>query len=236
MKPRLFIFGDSWCTPYFDWYSDFTNKNTTPGWYMPIAHYVKKLGYTPLNFTKYLTHHYEVVNHSCGGQSNESIFYQLGKLPDYTQGDRLLICFTHPVRARITFKSEWIPEDYHRRREVDITPGYLPKYKKSSLRQMMIDRQESWESGHRDDEKEFIRILKKFLFKYEPVFFTWSTDFDKNDVLFFKHNNLRIVDEFPKYNDHHLGAKGNYLLYLQTLEWLKADFKSTKFFDGDIHT
>lgn len=236
MKPRLFIFGDSWCTPYFEWYQEYLDKNREWKWYIQIENYIKKKKYTPYNFTKYLEKHYEVINFSCGGQSNESIIYQLGKLPYYESGDRILICFTHPVRARFTVPATWKPDNFYRRREVDITPGYLPRYKKSSLRQMMIDRQDSWESGDRNDELEFYYKLKELLNNYNPVFFSWSEDFLNTNINYHDFYGYRIADEYPKYPDYHLGAYGNFLLYTRLFGWLGIDGKIQNFYNGNIYT
>ena len=235
-KSRLFIFGDSWCTPYFEWYNEYLDKNREWKWYIQIENYIKKKKYIPYNFTKYLEEHYQVFNFSCGGQSNESIIYQLGKLPDFQKGDRILVCFSHPVRSRFTVPSSWTPDNFFRRREVDITPGYLPRYKKSSLRQMMIDRQDSWDSGDRNDELEFYYKLKNLLFSYEPVFFSWSKDFLKTDITYHDFYGYRIADEYPIYPDYHLGAYGNYLLYTRVFGWLNIKDKIEPFFNGNIHT
>lgn len=236
MKNRLFIFGDSWCTPYFDWYEEFKYQKDDWSWYMPIEHYVKSLGFTPWNFPKYLEHHYEVLNHSCGGQSNESIIYQLGKLPEYKQGDRIIICLTHPVRMRFTVLFNSSNIDYHRRRHVDITPSYLPKYKKSALNMMMLDRQQAWDEGHRNDEKEFFTKITFLLKEYNPVLFSWSNDFIDTNVNYHDFTGLRIIEENSKYPDWHLGAKGNYLLYQKSMEWLENNDKLLEYYDGNIHT
>lgn len=68
-KNRLFILGDSWGTPYFEWHDEYLEKKWD--WYSNIDKYIKTKSSKPATFSSYLKNHYEVVNLSCGGQSNE---------------------------------------------------------------------------------------------------------------------------------------------------------------------
>jgi hypothetical protein len=82
---RLFCFGDS----FIDWY-------------VPKYHW-----------TYYLSKHYEVIKHGKAGADNHSILFQMGRLPEFIEGDRIIIVFTEPGR---------LPRRYYgKRREVFIT-------------------------------------------------------------------------------------------------------------------
>jgi len=75
MKPRLFCFGDS--------FVDFD---------IPKYHW-----------TYYLSHHYEFYKFAVRGSDNNSIIFQLGDLPEFEDGDRVLIMFTEPGRIPTRF-------------------------------------------------------------------------------------------------------------------------------------
>ena len=225
LKNRLFILGDSWGTPYFEWYDEYLEKDKGWYWYKNIEKYILTKNARPLTFTSYLENHFKIVNLSCGGQSNESILYQLGSIDDFQKGDRIFIILSHACRFRINVVPQWVPDNYFRRREVDISPSYLPRYNKGTLKQMLIDREDSWHSGDRNDELGFYENLYKLLDKYKPVIYSWSEDFIKTKIKFFDYYGYRIVDEYPEYPDYHLGCYGNYLFYSMILNWLLPNTK-----------
>lgn len=226
-KNRLFILGDSWGTPYFEWHDEYLEKKWD--WYGNIDKYIKTKSSKPATFSTYLKNHYEVVNLSCGGQSNESIIYQLGLLDDFREGDRLFIILSHACRIRINVVPQWKVENKFRRREIDISPSYLPRYDKSTLSQMINDREDSWHSGDRDDEITFYENLKNILNKYKPVIFSWSKDFIETKINYFDFYGYRIVDEYPNLPDYHLGCYGNYLFYTKVLNWLQPNTKPIQY-------
>lgn len=223
LKNRLFVLGDSWGTPYFEWYDEYLEKDWD--WYRSIDKYINKKPTPPSTFTTYLKHHYDVVNLSCGGQSNESILYQLGMIGEFREGDRIFIILSHACRFRMNIVPQWKPDNVFRRREVDINPSYLPRYDKKTLTQMACDREDSWHSGDRDDEISFYENIPNLLSKYQPVLFSWSKDFIYTKVEYFDFYGYRIVDEYPELSDYHLGCFGNYLLYCKTLNWLEPNTK-----------
>lgn len=231
-KNRLFVLGDSWCTPYFEWFDEFKEKQW--GWYKNVESYIQRSNTTPHTFTTYLKNHYDVINISCGGQSNESIIYQLGLIDRYKPGDRIFMLLSHACRTRINVVPQWKPDNFHRRREVDISPNYRPRYDKDTLSQIMIDREDSWHSGDRDDEIRFYENLTNLLPNYNPVLFSWSEDFIETGINYYDFYGYRIIDEHPDLNDYHLGGYGNYLLYTMVLNWLKPNTKPIDY--GDLES
>ena len=93
-KPRLFVFGDSWSFNYF-------SKNHKK--YKPhfgsecIKKYASLHNYFG-HWTDHMENFYDVYSYGFGAASNEQIIYQLGNLPDYKNGDRMLIIFSSPER------------------------------------------------------------------------------------------------------------------------------------------
>ena len=232
-KSRLFVLGDSWGTPYFEWYDEYIKKDKEWYWYGNIEKYIERSNQKPYTFTSYLNQHYSVVNLSCGGQSNESIIYQLGLITDYKPGDRIFIILTHACRTRINVIPQWTPDNFYRRREVDISPSYLPRYDKDTLSQIMVDREDSWHSGDRNDEIEFYENLPILLEKFKPVIFSWSEDFIETKINYFDFYGYRIIDEYPDLDDYHLGSFGNYLLYCKILNWLEPNTKPLSYGNMD---
>ncbi len=229
-KSRLFILGDSWGTPYFEWYDEYHEKGKDWHWYKNIERYIDSKLTRPSTFTTYLKEHYDVVNLSCGGQSNESILYQLGAIDKFKEGDRIFIILSHACRFRINVIPQWKPDNYFRRREIDISPSYLPRYEQKTLEQILTDREDSWHSGDRNDELSFYENLNNLLDKYKPVVYSWSKDFINTKINFFDFYGYRIVDEHPEYPDYHLGCYGNYLFYTMVLNWLTPNTKPTNYY------
>ena len=229
-KSRLFVLGDSWGTPYFEWYDEYLSKNKEWGWYKNIEKYIELKPNKPKTFTTYLSEDYTVVNLSCGGQSNESIIYQLGMIDDYQEGDRIFIILSHACRYRINVVPQWVPDNFFRRREVDISPSYLPRYDKDTLSQIITDREDSWHSGDRKDELSFYENLSNLLDKYKPVIYSWSKDFIYTKINYVDYYGYRIVDEHPDIPDYHLGEYGNYLFYTHILNWLEPNTKPVKYY------
>ena len=73
-KPRLFICGDSFVD-----------------WDIPTYHW-----------TDYLKEHYDVIILGERGSDNISIIFQLGDLPQYKDGDRIIMYWSDPSRIQKT--------------------------------------------------------------------------------------------------------------------------------------
>ena len=98
MKSRLFCFGDS----FVDW---------------PIPTY---------HWTSYLSNHYDVYKFGVRGADNVSILFQLGNLPEYKKGDRIIMVFTEPGRLPRRFygdrkerfmKTPYMSPNFYKNRE-----------------------------------------------------------------------------------------------------------------------
>lgn len=185
MKSRLFILGDS----FVDW---FAPKN---------------------HWTVYLQEHYEVFKFGQYGADNYTILSQLGQVPDFIEGDRLIIVFSEPGRLPRRYygerKKKWIPSPY-------IAPYY---YKDSTfakkLHVVKYDESERWANGERQPEVDYLRKLKKLLGMYKPVFVTWHWHFHQPCKDFVEHiEATSIYDEgLGDVKDFHPGSKGCYEWY-----------------------
>ena len=184
---RLFCLGDS----FVDW---------------PIPQY---------HWTYYLSKHFEITKFGKAGADNYSILYQLGKLPEYKEGDRIIIVFTasgriirryygdrhdkflnHPYRAAIFYK------DHNFAKKLD------------NLAQIEADK---WESGQRQVEIDFLKKLKKWLLPYNPVFVTWSDSFhtQTSDFVTLIKSTSNWEEKSGEEADFHPGPMGCYHWYNQ---------------------
>lgn len=185
MKPRLFIFGDSfvdWDVPKYHW-------------------------------TYYLTHHYDVQKYGKLGADNYSILFQLGNLPEYQDGDRIIIFFTEPGRLPRRFYGE-------RREKYKDTPYIAPQFFKdvdfgTKLHGLKYDEGERWVDGTRNIEVSFLKNLKLWLSNYSPIYLTWSEYFHKPTSEF-----TTLIQVSSNYSegylddrDFHPGPKGCYEVY-----------------------
>lgn len=185
MKPRLFIFGDSFVD-----------------WDIPKNHW-----------TDYLSNHYDVFKHGKYGADNYSILFQLGNLPKYENGDRLIMYFTEPGRLPRRYygkrKKEYINNIY-------MSPNF---YEDTSfgekLHILKFDESERWINGEREIEIKFLKNLKKWLSCYKPIFVTWSEHFHNPTKDFV--NLIQVSSNFEEQvgdnRDFHPGPKGCYEVY-----------------------
>ena len=87
MKSRLFVFGDSWSLDYFkEPYLNSKEIKRYSKFYNEFGHW-----------TNHMEKFFQVQNFSEGASSIENIIYQLGNLPDFEDGDRIIIIFGSPV-------------------------------------------------------------------------------------------------------------------------------------------
>ena len=192
-KPRLFLFGDSFVD-----------------WDIPSYHW-----------SDYLKKHYDVNILGERGSDNISIIFQLGNLPEYREGDRIIIYWSDPSRIQKLYQGKQKPKingrwwDYSHLFEKDRIP---------TLEKMKVDRTIGWEANGLGDEIKFIKKVKNLLFQYEPIYVTWNT--------FFHHNTKSFVDlieastldnesgEGETKGDWHPGEQGCYDIYKILLDKL----------------
>ena len=184
-KPRLFICGDSYVA-----------------WDIPAYHW-----------TDYLKEHYDVIILK-KGIDNISIIFQLGNLPEYKEGDRLIIYWSDPSRVQHIYwgklkpkrKGKWF--SYSHIIETDRIP---------TLKKMKVDRKFLWEKNGLGNEIKFIKKIKDLLFEYKPIYVTWNKDFyhrtkEFTDLI----QNSTLDDEVgtgETKGDWHPGEKGCYDIY-----------------------
>lgn len=185
MKHRLFCFGDSFVD-----------------WHIPKHHW-----------TYYLAKHYNVHKFGKLGADNYSILYQLGNLPNYENGDRIVIVFTNPGRLPRRFygnrREEFLNEPY-------TSPNFYEDTKfAKKLDELRFDENVRWISGERKDEMEFLKKLKLWLSHYQPIFITWSEDFYLPTSDFVTH--FKVSSNFQEgigeSIDFHPGPLGCYDIY-----------------------
>ena len=191
-KDRLFVLGDSFVD-----------------WNVPKHHW-----------TWYLEKHYEVIKLGKFGADNYSILFQLGHLPEYQTGDRLIIYFTDPGR---------LPRRYYGERKEQYlnTPYMSPKFYNDSnfadkLHELKYDEQERWINGSREVEVQFLSNLKYWLRDYIPIFLTWSETFHLGapGLATFLQVSTNWQEGVGEERDFHPGPKGCYQIYRKCHELL----------------
>ena len=232
MKNRLFVFGDSWCFNYF------TKK---PNEFYPgtklflgsdhVEEYVKYYN----NFghwIDYMENFFDVVSYGLGGISNEQIIWQLSNLPEYIEGDRILIMFTGSERfswthgnRRYTFASgSPLPETV------------LDKKYLNLFREQYVEKYEYWISDmDYHFEKKFINIFPSFFKKYEPICVTWRGEIAEKiesiELLDFDNFTFSSITKESEgaYLDGHLGAHGNLELFKYFARKLKLNVDESNY-------
>lgn len=190
MKLRLFCFGDS--------FVDYD---------IPKYHW-----------TYYMAQHYELIKLGVRGADNNSIIFQLGDLPDFEVGDRVLIVFTDPGRVPTRFYAN----------------GNLI----NRLDLLKIDEYYRWINGERDNEIKFFKKLQFFLKEYIPVFVTWSEYFHRytSDFVSLIQVSTNWQEGTGEKRDDHPGPKGSYEMYkkIHTLLNVNEPFVDFKIEDKDL--
>jgi hypothetical protein len=185
MKPRLFCFGDSFVD-----------------WNVPTYHW-----------TYYLSKHYDVHKFGKFGADNYSILFQLGNLPEYKEGDRVIIVFTEPGRLPRRFYGE-------RKEYFKTNPYTSPEFYKDSefskkLHMLKYDEGERWVNGERNIEIEFLKKLKMWMNEYTPIFVTWNEYFHKpvSDFVSLIRVSTNWEEGIAEEKDFHPGPIGCYDMY-----------------------
>lgn len=201
MKNRLFCLGDSFVD-----------------WHLPKYHW-----------TDYLSYHYDVIKLGKSGADNYSILFQLGNLPEYKKGDRIVMVFTHPGR---------LPRRYYGERRTDFAdeiyhPSHYYKNKTFSkhLDLLSYEEEQRWILGERNIEVKFLKNLKNWLSKYNPVFTTWTEGFSSvtSDFVTYIQCTSNAQENVGEAGDFHPGPRGCYKWYeslhsLLKIEEVKVDF------------
>jgi hypothetical protein len=185
-KPRLFICGDSFVE-----------------WDIPTIHW-----------TDYLKEHYDVIILGERGSDNISILFQLGNLPEYKDGDRIIVYWSDPSRIQQLYKGKQKPKlngrwwDYSHLFEKD---------RIATLEKMKVDRTLGWERNGLGDEIKFIKKVKHLLFQYEPIYVTWNKFFYHNTKAFVDLIEVSTLDDESgdgeTLGDWHPGKQGCYDIY-----------------------
>ena len=212
MKPRLFVFGDSWSLDYFkEPYLNSKEVKRYSKFYNEFGHW-----------TNHMEKFFQVQNFSEGASSIENIIYQLGNLPYFEDGDRIVIIFGSPGRFI------WIEN------EEDIRYS-LGKKNSRILETQYIERTNYWLNKSKDNnQKKFINKLNILLKKYKPIITSWSEDFS-NEFDFVNHlhdveNLSHMEDESEgQCKDKHLGISGNYELFKYFAKELDIDIADYNF-------
>lgn len=164
-----------------------------------------------IHWIDYLSNHFNVIKLGRYGSDNHSIIYQTGLIPNYLEGDRIIVVFTAPGR---------FPRRYFGEREINQDVKYISwewyknKEFAKQLMELRILETERWLNGERDSEIKFLKKLKLFYGDFEPVFVTWNEDFYKMTSDFVELINVTsISDEGGDKNDWHPGWKGCYEFY-----------------------
>jgi len=168
-------------------------------------------GLPEIHWVNYLSNHYNVVKLGKYGSDNHSILYQTGLIPNYLDGDRIVIMFTAPGR---------FPRRYFGEREINQEVKYISSewYKNKEfakeLMELRILETERWLNGERDSEIKFLKKVKLLYKDFEPVFVTWNEDFYKMTSDFVELIKVTsISDEGGDPNDWHPGWAGCYEIY-----------------------
>lgn len=185
MKPRLFCFGDSFVD-----------------WDIPKNHW-----------TYYLSKHYDVIKFGKYGADNNSILFQLGSLPEFIEGDRVLMVFTEPGR---------LPRRYYGDRHdgTKLIKYMSPRYYRDKefaekLHHLKWEEGERWVNGERENEINFLKKLKSWMSQYKPIFITWSEYFHKptSDFVELIQVSSNWEEGYSEERDFHPGPKGCYDMY-----------------------
>lgn len=201
MKNRLFCLGDSFVD-----------------WPVPTNHW-----------TTYLKAHFEVTKFGKFGADNYSIISQVGLLPSFNEGDRLIIVFSDPGR---------LPRRYYGERKLPYVnnPYMEPSYYEDEefskkLHLLRHDEGERWINGSRDVEIKFFKKLKHLLSSYNPIFFTWNSHFYKStsDFVELIQVSSNADEGVGDKKDFHPGPLGCYSIYIKLHKLLNVNSPTVDF-------
>ena len=199
MKPRLFICGDSWTD-----------------WPLPPS---------PFHWIDYLEDDYEITRLGLRGCSNYDIFSQIGNIPTFRKGDRLVVIWTSPFRVRNLV--EPVPSTGNKRGLKWYERLTLPSINFDPIRAKRLELWRNPKSRYFEGEVTFIKKIKtKMVKEYRPLFYTWDQEFwDKTSDFFTLLTDIETLHEtYPDkstLNDNHPSEDGCYKIYKKVHKDLK---------------
>lgn len=233
-KPRLFVFGDSWAFNYFSKESMINSTLNIPNW--PVPHFGSECikGYSiKYNYFGHWIDHmeffYDVYSYAIPASPNEQIIYQIGNLPKYKDGDRIIVIFAPPERFT------WV-RDNRVKGLVPHAEYFETIFKKEFadiIKNQFIDRYDVWVKDEETNEQKFLKLLPLFLSNYKPIFTSWyKPTSDKLDFIkYINHDKFETINDETngKCRDYHLGVRGNYKLFKFFAKELGLDVKDYKY-------
>jgi len=216
-KPRLFVFGDSIATNYFSTSPEVVKDTNLHLGSKDVYEYAKEHNFYG-HWLDLFGEHYEVTSYARGGVSIEETIYQLGDLPQYKKGDRMIIIITTAERYRWFYNDT--TQDFVSGTP-DIDKLYSSDIERELLKDQFVERTIAWEGDkQRMNEKKFLNNLPIIFKEYKPVIASWNIKMCEklsNVSLFDIISNplyTSITQESNgRYNDWHMGVKGNQHLY-----------------------
>lgn len=211
-KPRLFFFGDSFVQ-----------------WHAP----------SPGHWTERFADKYRVHKLGASGVSNSGILHQFSNLPDYIEGDRLVVVLTSPYRLPVWMYTddnmEWEDKVY---RNSFIKEAIKEVRDYFSLKLYDILNFNPKTSNIITSENPFqvydmLGLMYKIFINYRPVFVTWSKDTYKLFPIatYIEPSSYSTVSDEKiqtEFIDHHPGIEGGKVWYSTINEllnnWVKREY------------
>lgn len=180
------------------------------------------------NWVKLLNQHYDVTVFGEHAYSNIDIMMQVGELPTYKDGDRLIFVFVRP-KVPLYLWGEF-------KHSIEKSPNDLSLIIKDKSRYPFVKKifKEIKDNGfYNGMEYRFYKKMKELLFEYNPIFTTidypWA---DKYDFIQYEKFTSFEHETNRRMRDNHLGLEGNKDFYRYLLNRLGDGF-NPKFEEED---
>ena len=215
MKNRLFVFGDSWANNYFSVKNDLVKCKPFLG-LNEVEQFAKYYNYSG-HWIDYISNYYDVYSYGYPAATNEQIIFQLGNLPEYRDGDRIIIIFTTPQRINWIIdkrKYSFLPNGTQLKKIYGNDTKIL-----NFIENQYIERSNWWfDNDIKKDEVLFINKIPVIYQKWNPLMITWTSDLSdivtEVSLIEFNDNFTNIKEETDgMLEDYHLGVFGNYELF-----------------------
>lgn len=224
MKNRLFVFGDSWANNYFSKENKYGQNGVLFLGSTEVKRYVNHYNYFG-HWIDHMENFYDVISFGEGGVSNENIIYQLSNLPNYQEGDRIIIILT--TAERFSWVHGNTPYSFVAN-GVIMSELYSNKHYLEFIDRQFVERHNLWMSDKYTNEKRFLDSLSTIYQKWNPIVVTWV------HAVYQKLNNVEFIDMNEKFTniseeswnqcrDWHLGVRGNYELFKYFSKKLNLD-------------